>query len=421
MPVAPHALVAGEDMPERVRELVHELQVYSEEITVQNEHLLKAQAELEEARDRFADLYDFAPIGYLSIDVSGVITEINLAAAGLFGRSRAFLLNLPLTSLVHLADRERLRRFLAHLIENPDNAKSPHIEVKLKTDGRHIVRMITRPRQQRAGVDVLVAMMDVTQERHLEEERKHALERESARAAELQREVTERMAAEERVRLLLDRVVDVQEEERRRLSRNLHDHLGQQLTALRLSIGAVKERGRARGEHNSRIGVIESIVADLDRDLDRLAWDLRPPALDDNGLPAALDTLVRDWAAMTGVAAEFHASAALSPEPRLARDIESHVYRIVQEALTNVAKHAAAKCVSVLLQQAQEELAVIVEDDGRGFPAADAKTTPRQPGMGLISMRERAALIGGQVHIESQAGKGATVFVKIPLSAKTPS
>src|SRR5687767_3156714 len=138
--------------------------------------------------------------------------------------------------------------------------------------------------------------------------------------------MTERIAAEERIKVLLDRLVGVQEDERQRLSRNLHDHLGQQLTALRLAVGAIRESNKARGEPNSRIGVIEAIVSDLDRDIDRLAWDLRPAALDDMGLSAALATLVRDWGTMTGIAAEFHASASPDAVPRLGRDVESHVY-----------------------------------------------------------------------------------------------
>ena len=401
-----------------VRELIHELQVYSEEITVQNEQLLKAQAELEVTRDRFADLYDFAPIGYLSLDANGIITEINLCAAELLNRARAFLLNIPLTALLQRADRERFRLFLLQVISSDGEGPTPHIEVMLKTDRHHIVRLLARQRKDKERVDLLVAMIDVTQERRLEHEREKAIALESARASELAREVAERMGAEASVKALLDRLVGVQEDERRRLSRNLHDHLGQQLTALRLAIGAIKERARATGESNSRIGVIEAIVSDLDRDIDRLAWDLRPPVLDDNGLAAALDTLVREWAAMTTVAAEFHATASPDPQPRLARDIESHVYRIVQEALTNVAKHAEAKRVSVLLKHSPEDLALIVEDDGRGF--GEQGTGPGDSGMGLVSMRERAALIGGQIQIESVPGHGATVFVNIPLKAAKP-
>ena len=394
----------------KVRELIHELHVHAEKIAAQNEQLLKAHAEAAEARNRFADLYDLAPIGYLSLDQTGVITEVNLCGAALLGRTRALLLNTPLTDLVQRPDRAKLRVFLREVVHSLGAGTAPHIEVTLRTDDGHIVRLIARARRQKDSTAILVAMIDMTHERQLERERETAIALEVARTAELAGEVSDRVTAEERVKALLDRLVGIQEEERRRLSRNLHDHLGQQLTALRLAIGAVKERGRAAGESNSRIGVIEAIVTDLDRDIDRLAWDLRPPVLDDNGLGAALDTLVRDWAAMTGVAAEFHISSA--PEPRLARDIESHVYRIVQEALTNVAKHAKANRVSVLLKQAREELAVIVEDDGQGFrePAVASADT----GMGLISMRERAALLGGEIQIES-IGRGATVFVKIPL------
>ena len=402
---------------QHARALIHELQVYTEEVEVQNEQLRRARAEIEEARDRFADLYDFAPIGYLSLDHHGVITEINLAAAALIGRTRAFLLNLPLTALADRRDRDRLRQYLLHVIGS-DPAVPPRFEISLKTDGQHTVRLITRARRDKGRVDLLVAMIDVTQERHLEKEREALHERERLRATELANEVGERVVAEDRVKALLERLVGVQEEERRRLSRNLHDHLGQQLTALRLAIGSVKERTRETGETSSRIGVIESIVSDLDRDIDRLAWDLRPAALDDMGLSAALATLVRDWAAMTGVTADFHASPTPAPaqERRFGRDVESHLYRIVQEALTNIAKHAGASHVSVLFKHGRDELAVIVEDNGRGFSRQASEHT--DPGMGLVTMSERAALMGGELQIESVSGGGATVFVKIPL--RTP-
>jgi signal transduction histidine kinase len=418
---APRARATSGPPPKhrQVRELIHELQVYSEQITVQNEQLLKAQSELEEARDRFADLYDFAPIGYLSLDKNGLINEVNLCAVSLLARARALLLDVPLTTFVRPSDRKRLRLFLRQVVSSPGHGPAPHIEVTLEDGRQGVVRLIGRGRRDKHRLELLVAMIDVTQERHLEAEREKTVVRESARVAEVAREVADRMSAEERVKALLERLVGIQEEERRRLSRNLHDHLGQQLTALRLAIGGIKARGRSAGENNSRIGVIEAIVTDLDRDIDRLAWDLRPPALDDNGLSAALDSLVREWAAMTGVTAEFHVSSALAPEPRLARDIESHVYRIVQEALTNIAKHAQASRVSVLIKHAREELALIVEDDGHGFQ--EHRTGAGDAGMGLISMRERAALIGGQIQIESMAGRGATVFVKIPLKTPKPA
>ena len=111
--------------------LLHELQVYTEEVEVQNEHLLKTQAELEEARDRFADLYDFAPIGYLSLDATAIIGEVNLCAASLLGRARAFVLNLPLTALVQHDDRERLRLFLVQVVSSEAAGPAPQIEITL--------------------------------------------------------------------------------------------------------------------------------------------------------------------------------------------------------------------------------------------------------------------------------------------------
>jgi signal transduction histidine kinase len=282
-----------------------------------------------------------------------------------------------------------------------------------------IIRLVARPLGVGPGPSrLLTAMFDVTEERRLESERAAALEREQQRGEELAREVAIRTRAEERVKALLERLVSVQEEERRRIARNLHDHLGQQMTALRLSIGALKDHTLSPAELRGRLDAIDKIAAQIDRDVDFLAWDLRPAALDDVGLTAALETIVRDWSATNGIDAEFHGS----PEAaRLAAESESHLYRIVQEALNNVSKHAAATHVSVLLEQHDSEVRLIIEDDGRGFDPERAAAALTHRGLGLTSMQERAALIGGHVEFESAPGQGTTVFARVPIRATTAS
>lgn len=397
---------------QQVQTLIHELQVHAEEITVQNEQLLKAQGEIEEARDRFADLYDFAPIGYLTLDHHGIITEINLAGATLLGRARSFLVQMPLASLIARDQRDRLQRFLSQ-------AREPHqatttVEVTARTDGQRILQLVARPGSAGGEGQLFTAMVDVTDERRLESERRDALEREQTRAAELTTEVGERIAAEARIKSLLERLVTAQEEERSRIARNLHDHLGQQLTALRLTLSTLRDEDSLSHEARERMEMAEKMVARLDHDVDLLAWDLRPITLD-LGLSQAIGELVRQWTAMTEIPAEVHQSTPtdLHLDPRA----EANVYRIVQEALNNISKHADATHVSVLLEQRTNEALVIIEDNGRGFdPERAAQSQHQHAGMGLLGMRERAALFDGTVQIESAPGQGTTVFVRIPTT-----
>jgi signal transduction histidine kinase len=164
-----------------------------------------------------------------------------------------------------------------------------------------------------------------------------------------------------------------------------------------------------------RFEFMEKIVAQLDSDIDLLAWELRPAALDDVGLAAALREFLRQWSTNRHLKVDFHAS--LGDGSRLAPDVESHLYRIVQEALNNVAKHAKAKHASVLLERRGEEVRLIIEDDGRGFDV-DAVRSKRDGGMGLAGMQERAAAIGGELQLESSPGKGTTLFGRLPI---TPS
>jgi PAS domain S-box-containing protein len=399
----------------RIRTLLHELQVHSEEITVQNEQLIKAQWELEQARDRYADLYDFAPIGYVSLDPEGTILEINLTGAALLGKQRRFLLNTPITGLVATPFREPVREFLERVRRD---LGPPTVDVAIKADPERYLRLMARPRVHPSGQhELFTAMLDITEQRRLEEERQAAFEREQRKAVELSRENAVRLQAEDRIKAMLERIVTVQEQEKRRLALNLHDHLGQQLTALKLALDAWRSTMPGTDEAQQRFEFMVKIVTQLDADVDLLAWELRPAALDDVGLEAALHEFLRQWSAAQNFKVDFHAS--LGDGPRMPSDVESHLYRIVQEALNNVSKHAKAKHTSVLLERRGEEVRLIIEDDGRGFNI-DAVRARRDGGMGLAGMQERAAAIGGELQLESAPGRGTTLFVRIPISVAPP-
>ena len=226
--------------------------------------------------------------------------------------------------------------------------------------------------------------------------------------ARLATEIAGRTEAEAARMRLLHRLVMAQEDERRRIARDLHDDLGQRLTSLRLLLARMA--GNRRGD--AEITQALDILASIDERVDFIAWELRPAALDTLGLVKVLETYVTEWARHSGVRGTFHATAR-TPE-RFAAEIEATLYRIAQEALNNVAKHARAEAVNVLIEQREGILVLAVEDDGIGFhPSARAETM-----IGLAGMRERAAAVGGSLEIEPTPGGGTTVLARIPLSMR---
>jgi signal transduction histidine kinase len=205
----------------------------------------------------------------------------------------------------------------------------------------------------------------------------------------------------------LRRVVAGQELERQRLARELHDETGQALTSILLGLKNMEE---AKSDDDVRRSVLElrELVVSTLHDVRRLAVELRPKALDDFGLVPALARLAETFAEQTNV--DVQVEAALG-DSRLPGEAETALYRIVQEALTNVIKHANARMVSVVLTRKGEAVVVVIEDDGRGF---DPKTDHVE-GLGLLGMRERIALVGGRLSVESAPDRGTTLAVEVPL------
>jgi PAS domain S-box-containing protein len=226
------------------------------------------------------------------------------------------------------------------------------------------------------------------------------------------RDQTQKLNVEKALREkdMLARMVAAQEDERRRIARDIHDHFGQQLTALRLKLETIREMCDEENICNEIEKAQKSVTA-LDADADFIAWELRPVALDDLGLRVALENFVREWSHHTKIPTEFHTSG-LNRAP-LDFEIETNLYRIAQEALNNIYKHAQADKVSVLLEKRKDLIVLIIEDNGKGFKTDDKKIRSR--GIGLSGMSERAKIIGGELEIESEKGTGTTVYARIPL------
>lgn len=210
-------------------------------------------------------------------------------------------------------------------------------------------------------------------------------------------------------RQLLERVIQAQEDERRAISRELHDSTSQALSSLLMGLRTLMD-SCDRASVKQQAQYLHQVTTHILEEVHRLAARLRPMLLDDLGLEAALSRYIREWQQHTGlmVDAVIHLG-----ERRLPPAVETALYRIVQEALTNVARHArGATQVSLVLERRKEEISLIVEDDGSGF---DAQSVDYTRHLGLLGMRERAELLGGSFTLESTPGRGTTIFVRIPL------
>ena len=206
----------------------------------------------------------------------------------------------------------------------------------------------------------------------------------------------------------LRRVVSAQEGERRRLARELHDETGQALTSILLGLKPLEDSLRDDASSGAVANVRALVVATL-QDVRRLAVELRPAALDDFGLVSALERLTETFAEQTGLAVDFE--SALGSD-RLPSDTETALFRIVQESLTNVVKHAQAQRVSISLTREGGFVTAVIEDDGTGFDAANT----RDDAFGLSGMRERVALLDGGFEVESSPGVGTTIAVEVPAT-----
>jgi signal transduction histidine kinase len=206
----------------------------------------------------------------------------------------------------------------------------------------------------------------------------------------------------------LRRVVAGQELERRRLARELHDETGQALTSILLGLKNVEDASSPESARAAAAELREQIVDTL-QNVRRLAVELRPSALDDFGLAPALERLAEAFGEQSGITVDIQTNL---DSPRLAPEVETALYRIVQEALTNVAKHAEATRVSIVVTRRENSVTAVIEDDGRGFGAGGGTGD----GLGLVGMKERVGLLGGRLALESTEGAGTTVVAEVPLA-----
>jgi signal transduction histidine kinase len=209
---------------------------------------------------------------------------------------------------------------------------------------------------------------------------------------------------------LSTRLIGAQEEERRNVARELHDEVGQALTAVQVELTVAERRLKAAGVTTPLLADAETITHNALQTVRDVSQLLHPALLDDLGLTAAIEWQARSFESRHGIRVDLQQDEIAK---RLPRPVELAAYRIVQEALTNVAKHSRAASCRIALRRQDGDLEIAVEDDGRGFDVVEAD--PTQRGLGLVGMRERAALLSGRVALESERGAGTRVKVKLPV------
>ncbi len=334
-------------------------------------------AELQQATGMLQATIDSSPLAIITADDQKNVTVWNASAERMFGLSAAAVIGHPL--------QETAARALQHehsLIEamSPESRPRTYETQLRRSDGTTIdVNILSAPLRSADGkvYAVMSLLQNITDRKRLEQERER----------------------------LLRRIVSSQEKERHRIARELHDELGQHLTALKVGLEGIEppDEGVRR---------MMSIVSQIDRSVDRLTLELRPPVLDDVGLHGAVGSLIEQFTAIRQLHVDVHTTG--MEGDRLPDDIETTLYRVVQEGLTNIWKHSTAQNVSVILERSPDQVQLIVEDDGAGFDPNDGDDGERGR-FGLLGMRERVALIGGTFKIESEPAKGTTLYVRVPL------
>jgi signal transduction histidine kinase len=225
-------------------------------------------------------------------------------------------------------------------------------------------------------------------------------------------QVTIRAVETERDALLRELAL-AEENERLRISRDLHDQMGQLVTALLLDLRALRG-GPVSDMHSARIQNMEKLASQIALEVHQLALNLRPPGLDALGLPAAIENLLHDWSERNGITADLEYIGAAGE--RYPAELEITLFRVVQEALTNVVKHARASHIAVVLERRGGTLSIIMEDDGDGFDVGVVLASPEKARrLGIKGMRERMVRMGGTLEIESAPGAGACVFIRVPV------
>ncbi len=396
-----------------------ELQSINEELTTVNQELKGSVEELGHANSDLHNLMGATAIATVFLDRDLRIMRFTPPAVELFSLIPTDV-GRPLSDLQHKLSYPELLSDAARVLKQLVPVEH---EVKEQGGRAFLARLLPYRTTDDHIAGVVLTFVDVTE--------RHAAQAAVLRAQQdLELRVQERtsqldtvnvaLRAEvrgheraERQRQSLQRLLlHAQEAERSRISRELHDEVGQQISALMLSLKALETAGSDE-ETPRKLKELRGIAEQVAQEIHQIAFELRPVALDQLGLARALSSLLESWSSRTGITVDFVVAG--FDDERLAPQVETTLYRIVQEAMNNVYKHAQAKSVSVSVERRADQVVAFVEDDGVGFDMDKPPTSTEVPHIGIAGMRERADIVGGELSVDSAPGRGTTLRVKLPL------
>lgn len=414
--------------------LLHELQVHQVELEMQNAALIQSQDEMERVLDKYTDLYDFAPIGYFSVNQRGEIQAVNLTGSALLGVERSRLINRPLSGFVEASFRHELATFWESVFTASGKTAC---EVKLlKSDGSTFWASLTGGSQSAQSNEqelYRIAVTDITSLKVAQE----AYQRQEVLTVvnrELKNELGKRRAiandlrkSEEKKSKLLDaahrhqkqfrdyshRVIQRREDERRQISRELHDEITQTLVGVNVALETLSRNAALNPSLlRKKIASTQKIVEAAVKTVHDFAFNLRPTSLDDLGLIVTLHSYLNDFLKRTSIRVRFKAFADVE---KMSSTQRTTIYRIVQEALINVDKHAEAQQVEVNVQKIGDWVKLEIIDNGKSFDVLQIETRKGRKHLGLIGMQERAEMVGGEFLIQSTPGVGTKIIVRMPF------
>jgi PAS domain S-box-containing protein len=417
------------------RRLLHELQVHQIELELQNAELQEAGDKVETLLATYTDLYDFAPVGYFSVDEQGVILEVNLTGAALLGLERSRLINRRLQGFVDLPSRPVFQGFLKKVFANPGKqiceisllnerglpfwADFQAASADAARGARKWCRMaisdlttIKQEEEVRRRLEVLaVANRELKQEIVHREKVEVSLKKSEAHYAQLFEQSRQQR---EELRLLSHRLLLTQEEERKRISRELHDEVVQTLVGINVHLASLSVKGPVNlNDLRKNIARTQRLVEKSVIIVHRFARELRPTVLDDLGLIPALQSFIKDFTKRTNIRIHFTAFAGVEQLNSTQRTV---LYRVAQSALANVDKHARARDVKVSIRKLEGVIRLEIHDNGKSFDVERVMFAKRHKRLGLLGSRERVEMVGGKFRVESASGHGTTVSAEIPIS-----
>jgi PAS domain S-box-containing protein len=428
--------ISGKD----IASLVDELEIHQAELEVQNEELRRAQAELTETRDRYSNLFEFAPVGYLIVDDRGLVRQANLAAALLCGRDRADFIGGRIEKLFASADRDSCYVLLKRAAASEEHQS---VELRLvRADGGELwVGVEVLPLLHSAGQTggFRMTLADITARKRAEEALRLLNEQLEARIAErtreleqtvgtLRAEVEQRRAAEQalrgagdqlgkraaKIRTLAGDLLLVEQRERRRLAKVLHDDLQQVLVSAKFRLAALGRAGDSGVQ--AAAGEVQQMLDECITISRSLTSELSPPILHEGSLLPALEWLA-DW-----MASHYGLTVNLPSEertPPLTEEVKVLLFESVRELLFNAVKHAGVNTATVDLSPTPEAmLQVTVCDEGGGVePERIEAAGALGGGLGLFRIRERLELFDGRLEIDSAPGRGSRFTLSVPMTA----